>query len=44
MIYRIAGGVGITLLGFSMVGEAIIPTFVVAVFLIVGGIALLAGK
>lgn len=42
MVYRICGGIGLTLLGLSVVGIAI-PTIFTGVFLIIGGIALLAG-
>ncbi len=42
MVYRIAGGIGLTCLGLSMFGLGI-PSIVIAIALTVGGIALLAG-
>lgn len=42
MVYRIAGGIGLTLLGLSMVGVSIPPLFI-GLALLIGGIALLAG-
>ncbi len=41
MVYRIAGGIGLTLLGLSMLGIAI-PAAITGVALLVGGVALLA--
>lgn len=43
MVYRIAGGIGITLLGLSMVGVTAIPSIITGIALLIGGIALLAG-
>lgn len=43
MVYRIAGGIFITLLGLSMVGIAILPTEATGIIGIIAGIALLAG-
>ncbi len=42
MIYRITGGIGLTLLGLASLGVAV-PALVTGIFLLVGGIALLAG-
>lgn len=42
MVYRICGGIGLLLLGLSMVGVAV-PEMKISIFLIIGGIALLAG-
>jgi hypothetical protein len=43
MVYRICGGIGLTLLGASMLGLVGIPTILTGIFLLVGGVALLAG-
>lgn len=43
MIYRIAGGIFITLLGLSMFGTHLIPDQFIAIFGVVAGIALLLG-
>ncbi len=42
MIYRVAGGIGLTLLGISMLGIGF-PSIFTAVALTIGGIALLFG-
>jgi len=43
MLFRICGGIGLTLLGLSQVGINGIPPIVTGIFLIIGGIGLLAG-
>lgn len=43
MVYRIAGGLGLALLGLGALGIAHISNELTGVFLLVGGIALLAG-
>jgi hypothetical protein len=43
MLFRICGGIGITLLGLGMVGVFGIPSIVTGIFLIIGGIGLIAG-
>lgn len=41
MVYRICGGIGLTLLGASMLGLAV-PAVITGIFLVIGGVALLA--
>lgn len=43
MIYRICGGIWILLMGINQCGIVSIPTIVLGIFGIIGGIALLAG-
>lgn len=43
MVYKIAGGVGLTLLGLSMLGLTAVPQVLTGVLLLIAGIALLAG-
>lgn len=43
MVYRIAGGIGLTLLALSMLGIVSFPDVITGVALLIGGIALLAG-
>jgi hypothetical protein len=43
MVYRIAGGIALALLGISMLGIAGIPPAIIGIALLVAGIALLAG-
>jgi hypothetical protein len=43
MVYRICGGIGLTLLGISMLGVVGVPAIITGIFLTIGGIALLAG-
>lgn len=43
MVYRIAGGLALGVLGLSTVGVSGIPTMLIGVLLIVAGVALLAG-
>jgi hypothetical protein len=43
MIYRVAGGVWILLMGIQQCGVVSIPTLVLGIFGIIAGIALLAG-
>lgn len=42
MVFKITASLGLTLLGLSMISVAV-PTVLIGVLLIVGGIALLAG-
>lgn len=42
-IYRIAGGIGIILLALPLLGILAVPSLVTGLFLLVAGIALLAG-
>lgn len=44
MVYRICGGIAFLLLGLSAVGIAQVPEYLTGVFLIIAGIALLAGQ
>jgi hypothetical protein len=43
MVYRITGGIGLLLLGLTMVSGGAIPTAITGVFLLVAGITLLDG-
>jgi len=43
MIYKIAGGIFLLLLGISLVGVTVIPSLITGIFGIVAGIALLSG-
>lgn len=45
MVYRIAGGIGLVLIGLMLIGVSGIPylTLLTGAALLVGGIALLAG-
>lgn len=43
MVYRICGGIGITLLALSMLGVHTFGDQIAGIFLLIGGIALLAG-
>lgn len=43
MVYRICAGIGLTLLAAGMIGLHGIPAIVTGIFLLIGGIALLAG-
>lgn len=43
MVYRIVGGIAITLLGLHTMGLMPIPTIIIGVLLTIGGLALLAG-
>jgi len=43
MVWRIAGGIGIALLGLSLAGVFSAGDIIIGVLLIVAGIALLAG-
>ncbi len=43
MVYRIAGGIGLLLLGLGMVGLGGVPAPLTGAFLVVGAIGLLAG-
>jgi hypothetical protein len=43
MVYRIAGGIGLLLLGIGMAGLGGIPGPITGAFLVVGAIGLLAG-
>jgi len=43
MVWKIAGGIGITLLGLSLAGVLIAGDIIIGVLLIVAGVALLAG-
>lgn len=42
MVYRIAGGIGLTLLGLATFGLAI-PAAITGIALVIGGVALLGG-
>lgn len=43
MVYRVCGGIGLLLLGIGAIGMNNIPAPLIGVFLVIGGIALLAG-
>lgn len=43
MIYRIAGGIYLALVGLSLLGLMAVPSMVLGIFALVAGIALLAG-
>jgi len=43
MVYKIAGGIGLALLGASLAGHPLVSGVVTGLFLIVAGVALLAG-
>jgi len=43
MVWKIAGGIGITLLGLSFVGFFGVGDTIIGVLLVIAGIALLAG-
>jgi len=43
MVWKIAGGIGITLLGLSLAGVFSTVDIIIGVLLIVAGVALLAG-
>jgi hypothetical protein len=43
MVYRICGGIAFLFLGLSSLGIAKLPEPVIGVFLLIAGIALLAG-
>ena len=43
MVYRICGGIALLLLGLGAIGMNTIPTPLIGLFLLIGGVALLAG-
>lgn len=43
MVYRICGGIAFLLLGLSETGLVTLPPIITGIFLIIAGIALLAG-
>lgn len=43
MVYRICGGIGLVLLGLGLAGIASVPDVVTGIFLLIGGLGLLAG-
>lgn len=44
MVYRITGGIALGILGLTTLGLTAIPAVVTGIFLLIAGIALLAGQ